>query len=358
MHIVYYILWSIILILTVLPLFRFQHWIFRVPDFGKVQLMISCVIVFLMVFLFKNKVAYFWFFQIALLLIFLYHAIIIFRYTSFFPIEKKTKTNASSDSISIISCNIYQFNKDKKRFINLINKYRPHIFLTIESDENWEKDLRVLEEHYPYTHKITLDNTYGMHLYSAVKIKKSKEHYFVAEDIPSIEAYFATEDNFEFVVFAVHPPPPSPTEEENSKERDGELMSVAKRIQEVNKPVVVVGDFNNVAWARTSVLFRKAAQLVDPRIGRGLISTFHAKYKLFRFPIDHLFHTTEIFVEEIKTLEHIGSDHFPLFCKFWIDNYNQEQEAETDTTDAEEDEDVEELIKEGKEQKGDRSQYE
>ncbi len=247
MHIVYYIPWSIILILTILPLFRFQHWIFRVPDFGKVQLMVSCIIVFLLAFLFKNTIAFFWIFQIGLLLIFLYHAIVIFRYTSYFPLEKKSKTSKSSDSIRIISCNVYQFNKEKNRFI---------------------------------------------------------------------------------------------------------------RIKDIKKPVVVVGDFNNVAWAKTSVLFRKAAELIDPRIGRGLIATFHAKYKLFRFPIDHIFHTSDIFVEDIKTLEHVGSNHFPLFCQFWIDKNNDEQDDETDTTDAEENEEVDELIKEGKAEDGDRSQYE
>jgi hypothetical protein len=61
-----------------------------------------------------------------------------------------------------------------------------------------------------------------MHLYSKLKITKHSIHYFVADDLPSIEAKITTADNFKFN-FAVHPPPPSPTEEENSKERDGEL---------------------------------------------------------------------------------------------------------------------------------------
>lgn len=358
MEIAYFLLWSLIIILTLLPLSRSQHWIFRVPDFGKVQLMISCLIVFLLAFAVKNTIAYFWAFQLGLIAVFVYHAIVIFRYTSLFPIEKKQKTAASSHSITIVSCNIYQFNKEKNRFIDLIKKYNPSIFLTIESDESWEKEMRVLEKDYPYTHKISLDNTYGMHLYANVKMKEIKEHYFVADDIPSIEAHFITEDKFEFVIFAVHPPPPSPTEEETSKERDGELMSVAKRIAELQKPVVVIGDFNNVAWAKTSVLFRKAAELIDPRIGRGLLATFHAKYKLFRFPIDHIFHTADIFVEKINTLEHVGSDHFPLYCKFWIDKQTHQQEEEVTFLDTDENTEVDELIQEGKEEEGDRSKYE
>jgi hypothetical protein len=46
----------------------------------------------------------------------------------------------------------------------------------------------------------------------------------VADDL--IEAKITTADNFKFT-FAVHPPPPSHYEE-NSKERDGELLSIAK----------------------------------------------------------------------------------------------------------------------------------
>jgi hypothetical protein len=41
----------------------------------------------------------------------------------------------------------------------------------------------------------------------------------VADDCPVLRQ----KNNFKFTFFAVHPPPPSPTEEENSKERDGEL---------------------------------------------------------------------------------------------------------------------------------------
>jgi hypothetical protein len=77
-----------------------------------------------------------------------------------------------------------------------------------------------LDQKYKYNIKVALDNTYGMHLYSKLKITKHSIHYFVADDL--IEAKITTTDNFKFT-FAVHPPPPSPTEEENSKERDGEL---------------------------------------------------------------------------------------------------------------------------------------
>lgn len=155
----------------------------------------------------------------------------------------------------------------------------------MESNGDWENALKVLENEYPFHHKVTLENTYGMHFYSKIKIEKSTTHFFIADDIPSIEAHVQTEDGFEFVFFGIHPPPQSPTEEKTSKERDGDLLSVAKRVKDIEKPVLVIGDFNNVAWSKSSSLFRKLSHLIDPRVGRAFVSTFHANYSSYDFPL-------------------------------------------------------------------------
>jgi len=298
--------------------------------------------------------AYFWYTQLLLLALIVYHGITLVKYTPLYRVKRHARNQHSSKKIHIISANIYQFNTDYNRFIDLINKNKPDMFLTMESDSKWENALRVLEKSYPYHHKVTLENTYGMHFYSKLEISEATTHFFVADDIPSIEAHLKTEDGFEFVFFGVHPPPPSPTEEETSKERDGDILSVAKRVKEIKKPVIVVGDFNNVAWSKSSILFRKTSELIDPRVGRAFVSTFHAKYKLFRFPIDLMFHSEDIFIEELKTLNNFGSDHLPVYCEFFIDHINDEQEEEIETADSEEKKETEEMIQEGKEENGDR----
>jgi len=68
-----------------------------------------------------------------------------------------------------------------------------------------------------------------MHLYSKRKIVKHLEHYFVANNLPGIKAKITTHDDNDFTFFPVHPPQPSPTEKENAKERDGKLLSIAKK---------------------------------------------------------------------------------------------------------------------------------
>ncbi|AZB30419.1 MULTISPECIES: endonuclease/exonuclease/phosphatase family protein [Chryseobacterium] len=349
----YLVLSALLLILTILPKIPSPHWIFRFPDFGKIQITYFTIITFAFGFIIE-KTEYFWYLQGLLLAMIIYHGITLIKYTPLYKVKKHPQTKNSSKKYHFISANVYQFNTDFEKFIQLINKNKPEIFLTMESNGNWEKALQALEKDYPYQHKVTLENTYGMHFYSKIKIEESKTHYFVADDIPSIEAHLKTEDGFEFVFFGVHPPPPSPTEEETSKERDGDILSVAKRVTEIKKPVIVVGDFNNVAWSKSSILFRKTSHLIDPRVGHDFVSTFHAKYRLFRFPIDLMFHSEDIFIKDLKTLENFGSDHLPVYCEFFIDHHNDDQEERVEEADSEEKAEAEEMIEEGKEEDGER----
>ncbi|SHL76642.1 endonuclease/exonuclease/phosphatase family protein [Chryseobacterium polytrichastri] len=350
----YLILVVLLLVLTLLPKIQNSHWIFRVPEFGKIQITYFIIITFILGFLVDSSSDYFWYCQGLLILLFIHHGVILIKYTPLYPIKKHSRQQKSSQKLHFISANVYQFNTEYGRFIRLIEKYNPQVFLTMESNGDWEKAMQPLEKDYPYHHKVTLENTYGMHFYSKLKIQEAKTHYFVADDIPSIEIHLITEDGFSFVFFGVHPPPPSPTEEETSKERDGDLLSTAKRVTEIHKPLIVVGDFNNVAWSKSSILFRKTSHLIDPRIGRAFVSTFHAKYHLLRFPIDLMFHSEDIFIEKLSTLENFGSDHLPVYCEFFIDHYNDQQEERIEKATPEEKIQAEQMIQEGKKEDGER----
>ncbi|MFP3592837.1 endonuclease/exonuclease/phosphatase family protein [Chryseobacterium sp. SIMBA_038] len=337
-----------------MPKIQNSHWIFRVPEFGKIQITYFIIITFILGFLADSHSEYFWYFQGFLGLMLVHHGVILVKYTPAYPVKKHSRQEKSSQKIHFISANVYQFNTEYSRFIKLIEKHKPEVFLTMESNKDWEKAMQSLEKDYPYHHKVTLENTYGMHFYSKIEIKEAKTHYFVADDIPSIEVHLMTEDGFSFVFFGVHPPPPSPTEEETSKERDGDLLSTAKRVTKIDKPVIVVGDFNNVAWSKSSILFRKTSHLIDPRIGRAFVSTFHAKYRMLRFPIDLMFHSEDIFIEKLTTLENFGSDHLPVYCEFFIDHHNDQQEERIEQATTEEKIQAEEMIQKGKEEDGER----
>ncbi|TRO64532.1 endonuclease/exonuclease/phosphatase family protein [Christiangramia sabulilitoris] len=355
MEIIYYILSSIWIIAGILPFISNQHWIFRVWEFGRIQLFIlhSLTLIFGLI-LVDEKDKFFWLVSLLNFTLSVYHAVVLFPYTTLYKKNPSNDVPKHSDSVSIISVNVYQFNESFQELIDLVKEVKPDVILTMESNQAWDDGMKVLEKDYPNFKKIPLENTYGMHFYTSLKVRDLKVNYFVADDLPSIEAELLTKDGNSFRLFGVHPPPPSPTEEDNSKERDGELLSIAKRVTEDDGPVVVVGDFNNVAWAKSSILFRKTSELIDPRIGRGFVSTFHAKYRLLRFPIDLFFHSTDVFIEEFKTLRNINSDHLPLYCKFYINKVESVQDEEVEVLEEEEHEEVEEMIEDGIEEESDR----
>ena len=120
-------------------------------------------------------------------------------------------------------------------------------------------------------------------------------------------------DGTEFALWGVHPAPPRP--QNDTEQRDAELMLVGKEALASEVPSVVAGDLNDVAWSSTTKLFQKISGLLDPRIGRGLYATFNAHWPLLKWPLDHVFASKEWTLGQFRILNNIGSDHLPMLVE-------------------------------------------
>jgi endonuclease/exonuclease/phosphatase (EEP) superfamily protein YafD len=149
-----------------------------------------------------------------------------------------------------------------------------------------------------------------MLFYSRLPLASCDLRFAVSNDIPSIRAVVRLRSGDEVVLYVVHPPPPLP--DCDSYGRDAELVRTGLEVRRDGRPSVVVGDLNDVAWSYTTTLFKRVSRMVDPRVGRGLYSTFHARHPLARYPLDHVFHTREFTLRELRRLGYTGSDHFPI----------------------------------------------
>jgi hypothetical protein len=110
-----------------------------------------------------------------------------------------------------------------------------------------------------------------------------------------------------------------------------------------------MGDFNDVAWSRTSQMFKRIGGYLDPRIGRGLYATFPANLPFLRWPLDHLFMSPDFTLVDMKVLENVGSDHLPVIAKVCLapqiaNKINEEPEE----PDADDKQDMHEAIRDGK----------
>lgn len=340
MEYVFYSLSILTIVVTFLPKIKHQHWMFRIASFGKIHLSVFQMILLILGFLIIEGHLYFNILQLILFSTVVYNVKVLYPYLL---LKKTNNPPENQQFVSVISVNVYQFNQKHEKLLDLIHKYQPDILLTLESNKDWEQALSTLDKKYTNYQKIALENTYGMHFYTKLDVAAIKVHYFVSDDIPSIEANIKTKEGGEFVFYGIHPPPASPTEEPNSKEKDGELLSIAKIVRKEKLPTVVIGDFNSVAWSRITKLFTKISGLQDARIGRGFISTFPANYRFFKIPLDLMYHTSDIYVRSIKTLENINSDHLPLYVEFCIHKVQNNQHSVNKETLKE----ANELIKDG-----------
>ena len=240
----------------------------------------------------------------------------ILPYTRLWRQEVATAKGSNSEhQISIMTSNVLTPNRNADKLIQLVKRYEPDVLVTLESDQWWEDQLKVLETDLTYSVKCPLDNLYGMHVFSRLPLSNQEISYLVEDDIPSIHTSLQLRSGKTVRMHFIHPTPPSPTENPESAERDAELVVVARSVADSDQPVIVTGDLNDVAWSATTRLFRKISGLLDPRVGRGMFNTFHADYPFLRWPLDHLFHSHHFTLNSIKRLPSIGSDHFPLLTK-------------------------------------------
>lgn len=326
------------IIATWLPVLPSDHWTVRVFDFPHAQITVLTLIVLGAAFYFfdlrERRDAVF----MALLT-----ASLLFQFTIILPYLPLAKVQVMrSDgadekaSISLLSANILMDNNNTILIREQIEAYDPDIIALLEPDEKWRQAMIELRQEYPYYVEEPLDNTYGLLLYSRLKLIDPQVKYVMKEGIPSVHTRVALPSGDQIQLYVVHPEPPSPTESETSTKRDGELLLTGKMAAKDSLPVIVIGDLNDVAWSPSTRLFQEVSGLLDPRIGRGFYNTFNANIPLLRWPLDHVFHSDHFKLIQMLRLPNIESDHFPIFIQLSLEPEAEAQQEEPQASPSEE----------------------
>lgn len=314
MHNILFYLSILVLFTTVIPFIRHDFWVFRVFEYPRLQKLVINILLILAVVCFsfpKNSVDLV--ILIALFLNLIYLTYLIFPFTKWGRkqiIDSKKRDDASK--LKIFIANVYQENRQSKNYLSLIDSCNPDVILLVETNLWWQDAMTSLSEKYPHQISIPLENTYGMLFYSKYELRHGAVKYLVKNDIPSIDTLIKLPNNQWVQLYCLHPEPPVPQENPRATERDKEILLVGKKAKKSEYPVIVMGDLNDVAWSYTTELFGKISGLLDPRRGRGFFNSFNAKYFFLRFPLDHIFCSTDFTLSSIKRLSNCGSDHFSM----------------------------------------------
>lgn len=300
---------------TGLALIETDEWWIRVLDFPRLQIAALLAVALIVYWLTQRGKAGTLFVVTAMSIVSLVWQVwMILPYTAVWKIQMIATDACTADQrVRFMMANVLQENRNSESLLQLAEQTDPDIILLTEIDEWWVGEIEGLADSHPQTILEPLSNTYGIGLYSRLPLIDGEIRYILEDDIPSIFTRIALQSGEEFSLWAVHPSPPRPNDD--TDERDAELLIVAKEASDASSPAIVAGDLNDVAWSSTTTLFQEISGLLDPRIGRGLYASFNADWPLMKWPLDHLFASEEWTLGEFRRLEDIGSDHYPILVE-------------------------------------------
>lgn len=328
---------ALMVLLTFLPLWKNPAWWVRCLDFPRLQLsVLALALLGAQCLILQYPKPLHLLLSAIVTGCLVYQAWWIIPYTRLWPNEvKSADTDESKPRIRVMAANVLTPNRQADQLVALVREFQPDVLVTLETDSWWEAQLDELIACYPHTLRCPLDNLYGMHVYSRLPLENAETCYLVEDDVPSMHAKVRLNDQLSIRMHFLHPAPPSPTENDESTERDVELLLVAKSVSDDKDdiPIIVTGDLNDVAWSANTRLFRKISGLLDPRVGRCMVNSFHAQYRFLRWPLDHLFHSHHFRLVSIQRLREFGSDHFPVLVELQYDPAPEQQSLQASAED-------------------------
>jgi endonuclease/exonuclease/phosphatase (EEP) superfamily protein YafD len=243
--------------------------------------------------------------------------------------ERVGPRQAADCTFRLLISNVLMENTRHHLLLERVREMDPDVVLAVETDDAWARAMEPLSRDYPYVVRRPQGNWYGLVLFSRLELVDPRVDFLVQDDIPSVHTGVRLRGGDVIFLHGLHPRPPEPIRDQDSTPRDAELVIVGKAVGETpEKPTVVAGDLNDVAWSPTSELFMRLSRLLDPRMGRGLYNSYNAKNPIFRYPLDHVFHSNHFRLVELRRCASVGSDHFPMLIEL---SYEPDAPAEQPT---------------------------
>ena len=320
---------------TLASLSRNSHWLVRLWDFPRIQIaLVAGSSAGLHLALYNRRRTADWLFLGATSASAAWQLYNIYAYT---PLARKQvqrrREPREGCGLRILISNVLMENEEHDRLLRVIEEADPDVVLAVETDERWADSLEPLTERYPHVVRHPRENYYGLMLFSRLELVAPSVEFLVQDDVPSVHTLVKLPGGELVALHGLHPRPPEPIRDQDSTPRDAELVLMGRAIGDKNgrpTPTVVVGDLNDVAWSGTTRLFLRVSGLLDPRVGRGMYNSYNARNPLFRYPLDHVFHSDDFRLVDLRRLPDIGSDHFPMLIEL---SYEPSARAEQDGLD-------------------------
>ena len=343
---------------TLLPRLRLGHWWVRVFDFPKLQLAAVAAGLALVTAAFASLHA--WETSDSVLVsVFTLTAIWNAGHMLPFTVLWRREIPASDpphhdDDLTLVVANVRVDNDARAEVEGALRTIDPDILLVIEIDDAWAHALETYAATFPHRVDVPRPDGLGLALWSKAPMSDTRVRHLISEKRPSIWATLDTPGGTPLRFVGVHPTPPGLDDDtgdgkRDSRVRDAELVRLADEVAAQNDDAwMIAGDFNDVAWSHTTRLFKRLSGLLDPRVGRRLLTTYHAQRPHLRFPVDHVFLSPALSIGDLSRVRLAGSDHFAIVARVRVTSGARPSPTPSDSDHEEKHEVIEEGVRDAR----------
>ena len=293
----FFIVQILLFLLTILGYFSDKNYILDIFSHFKIQYFILSIFCLFSLMYFRSKI----FIIISLLTI----TLNFLEIKDFLPYKE-----IKNEGIKVLSYNVLSENNNYQSLISLIKKEKPELIALQEVDLKWNNALKDIYSEYKYIHKAMDSRNGGNILLSNLPVENIETIYYDDKtNFPSIKANLII-NNKEYIFIVSHPP--NPANPLFHYTRDKILNNMAVDINTNN--VIIAGDFNTTMFSNGYKNFIKTGNFKNTREGFSIQSTWSTNNIMFPFqiPIDHIFVSKDIKVNNFEVIKNIGSDHNPI----------------------------------------------
>ena len=305
---------GVLLVGTLLPLSTSKAWWVRAWDFPRAQIAVALSAL-------TGAVAAVgplrWLLLPLLLAALGYQLRRIRPYTRATRAEMVLAPPSAEHDVVLMAANVLMENDRHAAVRDLVVEVDPDVLFLMETDETWVTAIEPVLARYGTVIRVPKDNYYGLVFATRLETVDARAVRISGDDTPAVFAELKARDGTVFRFVGLHPRPPVPGEDAES--RDAQILYAARFAAKSGVPLVAMGDFNDAAWSDTSQRFKHVGGYLDPRIGRGLFSSFDATRWWFRCPIDQLYITPDVAMVGFRRGPDIGSDHYPILAEVRFD---------------------------------------
>ncbi len=145
-----------------------------------------------------------------------------------------------------------------------------------------------LQKQYPYQAKVIRIDPYGQYIFSKLPLLHADTIFY--EDIPHLRVDLEL-DHHELSLISTYTLPPL---DRYSYERmNTQLGVLARRVNKIKHPVIILGELNVPPWAKELLDFKYQASLKDSRRG-SLPTSLKGTFWVNSAPMDHILYTRDL----------------------------------------------------------------